>query len=201
MFFDAAPWESAAFTNLFSKNHFFVSPGKRMRYISHSTYHWVLPWHIAKTPRIGLQRLPLFFFFNLLLLLFFFFGVLESFVFFYIFDYVILGSYDNGPKTIHTENLYPSVTSIEKLRSIWCQMRSQVYLISERGQKILYWKLGQSCCFIFFFYFYFYSIFFIAIQWILPTTGVVHTSIIPQYFFIIVFGVFRCFWHIWWRHQ
>ena len=168
MFFDAAPWESAAFTNLFSKNHFFVSPGKRMRYISHSTYHWVLPWHIAKTPRIGLQRLPLFFFFNLLLLLFFFFGVLESFVFFYIFDYVILGSYDNGPKTIHTENLYPSVTSIEKLRSIWCQMRSQVYLISERGQKILYWKLGQSCCFIFFFYFYFYSIFFIAIQWILP---------------------------------
>ena len=108
---------------------------------------------------------------------------------------------NNGPKTIHTENLYPSVTSVEKLKSIWCQMRSQACLISERGQKILYWKLGQSCCFIFFFYFYFYSIFFIAIQWILPTTGVVHTSIIPQYFFIIIFGVFRRFWHIWWRHQ
>ena len=156
---------------------------------------------LQKHQELASSGYPYFFFFNLLLLLFFFFGVLESFVFFYIFDYVILGSYDNGPKTIHTENLYPSVTSIEKLRSIWCQMRSQVYLISERGQKILYWKLGQSCCFIFFFYFYFYSIFFIAIQWILPTTGVVHTSIIPQYFFIIVFGVFRCFWHIWWRHQ
>ena len=135
---------------------------------------------LQKHQELASSGYPYFFFFNLLLLLFFFFGVLESFVFFYIFDYVILGSYDNGPKTFHTENLYPS----------------QAYLISERGQKILYWKLGQSCCFIFFFYFYFYSIFFIAIQWILPTTGVVHTSIIPQYFFIIVFGVFRCFWHI-----
>ena len=101
-----------------------------------------------------------FFFFS-----FFFFGVLESFVFFDVFDEVILGFYDNDPKTIHTENLYPSVTSIEKLRSIWYQMRPQAYLISERGQKILYWKLGQSCCFIFF------SIFIFILFFLLPFSG------------------------------
>ena len=48
-----------------------------------------------------------------------------------------LDSYGNGPKTIHTETLHPSVTTGENLRSIGGQMRPQGYLTSERGQKTL----------------------------------------------------------------
>ena len=135
---------------------------------------------LQKHQELASSGYPYFFFFNLLLLLFFFFGVLESFVFFYIFDYVILGSYDNGPKTFHTENLYPS----------------QAYLISERGQKILYWKLGQSCCFIFF------SIFIFILFFLLPFSGysqqlVLCTHPLSRNIFLLLFlgflGVFGTF--------
>lgn len=54
--FDATPWESAAFTSLFSKvkvehfkNRFFCLQGKTMRYDSYSTYLRVLPWRNAKS--------------------------------------------------------------------------------------------------------------------------------------------------------
>ena len=127
---------------------------------------------LQKHQELASSGYPYFFFFNLLLLLFFFFGVLESFVFFYIFDYVILGSYDNGPKTFHTENLYPS----------------QAYLISERGQKILYWKLGQSCCFIFFFLFLFLFYFFYCHSVDTPNNWCCAHIHYPAIFF------YYCFW-------
>ena len=76
---------------------------------------------------------PTIFFFN--------FGVC---VFCDVFDGAIIRFLSNGPKNIHIENLHPSVTSGENLRSPGSQMCLQVYLISVRGQTILYWKLDRS---------------------------------------------------------
>ena len=66
--FDEAPYESAAFTNLFSRrqnehfeNNFFFVPlqqGKKFAAIL-SLNHRVVPRHNAKPPRVGLQRVPL----------------------------------------------------------------------------------------------------------------------------------------------
>ena len=54
-----------------------------------------------------------------------------------------LGSSGSGPKAIHTENLHPLVTSCEN----WGQLDVRYALriiLSVRGQKILYWKMGRS---------------------------------------------------------
>lgn len=85
------------------------------------------------------------------------------------------------------------MTTGEKLRSIVRPMRPQVYLISERGQKIFYWKLGQGYRFIFIVYFH---IFFIGplrdiLQRVPVTTDIAHASMISLIFlFFWRFAVF-----------
>ena len=58
-----------------------------------------------------------------------------------------VGNEGNGLKATHIENLHSSVKSGENLRSIGRQMRPQGYLVSVRGQKILFLKMSRGCHF------------------------------------------------------
>ena len=87
------------------------------------------------------------------------------------------------------------MTTGEKLRSIVRPMRPQVYLISERGQKIFYWKLGQGCRFIFIVYFhiFFYWPSKSILQGVPAATDIGHASMISLIFFFFFFWCFAVF--------
>lgn len=140
--FDAVPLESAPLSNLFSKSQkwefskqiFFLyslAPRRRMCYDSHSAYQRVLPWKNAKTPGVGLQRVP-----QQLMLhthpwpchFFLFFGVFGCF--FVDLMTSSVGTYGNGSKTSSTENLHPSVLFDKKWGQlgIRCALKVVLYL-------------------------------------------------------------------------